>query len=141
MLATRDPDSIEEYLDESVDWLLAGPVELLSYCGHHLGRSAVVEVYRQMARDLTTTSFVLEFMIAKAECAAALIRLSLVHKETGRAVNLRVAHFVRFSGPQVVEAYTTMDSFGAVEQLLGHTLERRCGSSQPGSRRASRRTQ
>ncbi len=122
-LATRDPDSIGQFLDPAVDWLLIGPVELLSYCGHHLGKTAVIEVYRQMARELTTVSYVPEFLLADGDCASALTRLSVVQKQNGRAANLRVAHFARFSGPRVVEACTVMDSFSAVEQLLGHTLD------------------
>lgn len=122
-LATRDPDLIAPFLDEAIDWLLVGPVELFPWCGHHVGKAAVIEVYRRMASDLTTLAYVPDFLLVDRDCASALTRMSIVQNEDGRTANLRLAQFVRFRDGKVVEACIIMDALSAVEQLLGRALD------------------
>ena len=79
-LATRDPERIAPFLDENVDWLLVGPVELFPWCGHHFGKSAVIDVYRNMASNFTTAAYVREYLLVDGDCASSLTRVTLLQK-------------------------------------------------------------
>jgi ketosteroid isomerase-like protein len=122
-LATRDPDRFGPYLDENVDWLIVGPIEIFPYCGQHSGKAAVLAAYAQIACNLTTLGYVRDFLIVEDCSASALARLTVEHKASGRQVNIRHAQFVRFRDSKVVESCSIIDSLGAVEQVLGHALD------------------
>jgi ketosteroid isomerase-like protein len=122
-LATRDPDLIEPFLDENVDWLVTGPVEVFPYCGQRVGKAAVRAAYEQMKMRLETVKVVRDYLVVENDLAAALTRLTLMHKPRGRQLNVRLSHFARFRNGVVVEYCAIIDSLGAVEQVLGHTLD------------------
>ena len=44
------------------------------------------------------------------------------HQEDGRIISYRLAHFSRFRDGKMVENLSLLDSFDAVEQVLGHPL-------------------
>ena len=41
----------------------------------------------------------------------------------GRVISYRLAHFVRFRAGKIVRNLSIIDSFDAVEQVLGHPLD------------------
>jgi ketosteroid isomerase-like protein len=53
---------------------------------------------------------------------ATLNRLWAKRTDDGRVISYRLAHFMRFRGGKVVENLSLLDSFDAVEQVLGHPL-------------------
>jgi ketosteroid isomerase-like protein len=59
---------------------------------------------------------------------ATLNRLSARRTEDGRVISYRLAHFMRFRDGKVVENLSLLDSFDAVEQVLGHPLSAHSGS-------------
>jgi ketosteroid isomerase-like protein len=122
-LATRDPDRIEPFLDENVDWLVIGPADMFPHCGQRVGRQAVVEAYERLSTNVEAAKIARDFLIVENDTAAALTRVTLVHSASGRQISFRLAHFVRFRGGKVVEFCAMADCLGAIEQLLGKTLD------------------
>jgi ketosteroid isomerase-like protein len=122
-LATRDPDRIEPFLDDNVDWLLVGPVEVFPFCGQRIGKAAVRAVYEEIAEKLETRNVVRDFLVVENDTAAALNRMTIVHKSSRRQANMRMSQFVRFRDAKIIELCAIFDSLGAIEQLLGHTLD------------------
>jgi len=122
-LATRDPDRIAPFLDDDVDWLLVGPVELFAYCGQHVGKAAVLDVFHQIGQSEHAHGNVRDFLLVDDDCAAALTRLRNTEIRTGREINFRVAHFARFRNSKVIEYCGMPDSLGKIEQTLGHPLD------------------
>jgi ketosteroid isomerase-like protein len=122
-LATRDPDRIAPFLDDDVDWLLVGPVELFAFCGQHIGKAAVLDVFRRISQTEEAHGNVREYLLVDDDCAAALTRISNVETRTGHAINFRVAHFARFRHDKVIDYCGIPDSLGKVEQTLGHPLD------------------
>jgi ketosteroid isomerase-like protein len=122
-LATRDPDRIEPFLDDNIDWLLVGPVEIFPFCGQRIGKAAVRAAYEEIAGKLDTRSLVRDFLVVENDTAAALSRMTMVQKSSGRQANMRMSQFVRFREGKIVEFCAIFDSLGAIEQLLGRTLD------------------
>jgi ketosteroid isomerase-like protein len=122
-LATRDPDRIDPFLDENVDWLVIGPVEVFPYCGQRVGKAAVRAAHEQMMTGLETVKVVRDYVVVENDQAAVLTRLTLVHKPMGRQLNVRLSHFMRFRDGTVIDYCAIIDSLGVVEQVLGHTLD------------------
>lgn len=121
-LATRDPERIGSFLADEIDWLLTGPIELFPYCGQRIGKSAVVEAYRLVARAIKITELVRDHALIDGDCVSTLARIR-GHHEGGREISLRVATFTRFREGLAIEMCTIMDSLGMVEQVLGRPLE------------------
>jgi ketosteroid isomerase-like protein len=121
--AVRDVDKIAEFLDDDVEWTISGPVEVLSYCGTHRGKANVLDVIRRrIPLIMRTYSFVPETILIEGDQLAMLNRQSARRTSDGRAVSYRVANFMRFRDGKVVENISLIDSFDAVEQLLGCQL-------------------
>jgi len=121
--AVRDVDKIAEFLDDDVEWTISGPVEVLSYCGTHRGKANVIDlIRRRIPLIMRTYSFVPEAILIEGDQLAMLNRQSARRTSDGRAVSYRVANFMRFRDGKVVENISLIDSFDAVEQLLGCQL-------------------
>jgi ketosteroid isomerase-like protein len=130
--AARDADKVAQYLSDDVIWTISGPVDLLPFCGTHRGKAEVVDlIKRQVPRVLRTFSFVAEAILVQGDQAAMLSRQSARRTEDGRAISYRVANFMRFLDGKLVENLSLIDTFDAVEQVLGHQLTVPGGSRSP----------
>jgi hypothetical protein len=103
--ATRNADRIAEYLDDEIEWTISGPVDYLAFCGTHRGKAVVVDMIKRQVPQV-----------------AMLSRQSSRRTADNRAVSFRVANFMRFLDGKVVENISLIDSFDAVEQVLGRPL-------------------
>jgi len=122
-LACRDLERIDPFLDDDVDWLMVGPIELFGFCGQHYGRESVLNAYRQLARIEEARSSAYEFLLVDGDCASALTRLTNIQNQTGHEINFRVAHFARFRDGKDIEYCSMPDSLGKIEQTLGRPLD------------------
>jgi ketosteroid isomerase-like protein len=121
--ATRDADRIANYLHDEIEWTISGPVDYLAFCGTHRGKPAVVDlIKRKVPMVLRVYAFAPEAMVVDGDQAATLSRQSSRRTADDRAVNFRVANFMRFLDGKVVENISLIDSFDAVEQVLGRQL-------------------
>jgi len=121
--AVRDVDRIAEFLDDDVEWTISGPIDVLSYCGTHRGKANVIDlIRRRIPQIMRTYSFVPEAILIEGDQLAMLNRQSARRTSDGRAVSYRVANFMRFRDGKVVENISLIDTFDAVEQLLGCQL-------------------
>src|SRR4051812_38322137 len=121
--AVRDADKIAKYLHKDVEWTINGPVEYLQFCGTYCGIPKVVDlIKRQIPKVLRTFSFVPESILVDGNNVAMLHRQSSRRTEDGRVINYRVANFIRFRDNKVIHNLSLLDTFDAVEQVLGHRL-------------------
>jgi ketosteroid isomerase-like protein len=122
--ALRDADRIGEFLDDNVEWTISGPVEYLRFCGTHRGKDSVIELIRRRIPEvLRTFSFVPESILIDGDRLAMLHRQSSRRAADGRVINFRVANFMRFRDKKVVSNLSLLDTFDAVEQVMGHRIE------------------
>jgi ketosteroid isomerase-like protein len=120
--AARDIQKIAQFLDDDVEWTISGPVDVLRFCGTRHGKAAVLDwIARLVPEVYRVFSFVPDAMLVDGDQVATLIRLS-ARSSDGRVISYRLAHFLRFRDGKIVENLTLIDSFDAVEQVLGHPL-------------------
>jgi len=121
--AARDVGKIAEFLHDDVEWTISGPVDLLPFCGTHRGKAEVIDlIKRQVPQVLRTFSFVAEAILVQGDQAAMLSRQSAKHTDDDRVISYRVANFMRFLDGKLIENLSLIDTFDAVEQVLGHPL-------------------
>jgi len=121
--ASRDVTKIADYLDDDVEWVISGPIDLLPFCGTHRGKAEVIDLIgRQVPMMLRTVSFVPDAIVVQGDQAAMLSRQSARRAADGRVISYRVANFMRFRDGKLIENMTLIDTFDAVEQMLGRPL-------------------
>ena len=121
--AARNAEKVAPFLADDVEWRVIGPVDYLPFCGIHRGKAAVIDLMtRQVPSVLRVYSVVVESFLIDGDRAATLSRLHARRTEDGRVISYRIANFMRFSDGKVVENLSMLDSFDAVEQVLGHPL-------------------
>jgi ketosteroid isomerase-like protein len=120
--AERDVETALSFIDDNVDWLVQGPVDLFPFFGQRHGKAAVLEGYLEIARKLHVTGFRLEALLVDGNRAAALIRLISVVRATGKVMSVRTSQFSRFRDGKLVEMRGVLDSYNMVEQTIGRTL-------------------
>jgi ketosteroid isomerase-like protein len=119
----RDIDRVGEFLADDVTWTITGPVGLLRFCGTRNGKAATLDMIgRQISEVYHVLSFVPDAILTDGAWAATINRLSARLSECERVISYRVAHFLRFRDGKIVEMRALMDSYDAVEQVLGHHL-------------------
>jgi ketosteroid isomerase-like protein len=124
VFATRDADKLAQYLHDDIEWTISGPIDYLTFCGTHRGKAAVIDlIKRQIPLVLQTHSFASEAVVVEGDQAAMLSRQSWRRTADDRAVSYRVANFVRFRDGKVIENISLIDTFDAVEQIIGHPLD------------------
>ena len=119
----RDIERIAAMLDDDVDWLVQGPVDVFSFFGQRRGKAAVLDSYSEVAQQLDVTGYVLEALLVDGDRAAALIRLTSIVRATGKVMSVRTSQFSRFRDGKIVEMRGILDSFDMVEQTIGRPLD------------------
>jgi ketosteroid isomerase-like protein len=121
--AVRDADKIAAFLDDDVEWTISGPVDFLPFCGTHRGKANVVDlIRRRIPAVLRTFSFVAEVLLVDGDQLAMLSRQAARRAADGQAISYRVANHMHFRDGKVIKNLSLVDSFDAVEQLLGQQL-------------------
>jgi ketosteroid isomerase-like protein len=116
--AARDHDTVADFLDDDVNWTISGPVDLLRFCGTRQGKAAALDMMaRVVPQVFRIFSFVHEAILIDGDRVASLNRLSATLGE--RVVSYRLAHHLRFRDGKIVEMLSLIDSFDAVQQVLG----------------------
>jgi len=120
--AVRDIARMAEFIAEDVEWTISGPVGVLPFCGTRQGKKAVLSLFEEgIPAVYRVVNFVLDQLLVDGDRVASLNRLS-AHAPGGRVISYRLAHFFRFRDGKIVENLSLIDSFDAVEQVLGHPL-------------------
>ncbi|MBI3704834.1 MAG: nuclear transport factor 2 family protein [Rhizobiales bacterium] len=121
--AERDADKIGHFLADDVEWSISGPVDVLPFCGTRHGKAAVLDMVGRLIPEVFRIfNFVPDAILVDGDQAATLSRLT-ARSGDGRVISYRLAHFVRFRDGKIVRNVSIIDSFDAVEQVLGHPLE------------------
>jgi ketosteroid isomerase-like protein len=121
--ADRDVVRVAEFLDDKVVWTINGPVDHLPYCGTLTGKAAVIHLIQTLVPKLFyIRSFVREVLVVDGDRAATLNKLTAPRRDDGHSISYRVAQFLRFRAVKLVEYYSIIDSYDAVEQVTGHRI-------------------
>jgi ketosteroid isomerase-like protein len=120
---SRDPERIEPFLDDNVDWLITGPFELLQFCGQRHGKAEVLDtLVRVMPSIMHVTKLELGALLVDRDRAATFNRLTGVLVSNNRIISYHQAQFLKFRNGKIVEYRCIIDSFDAAEQMIGHPI-------------------
>jgi len=119
----RDIEKALAFIDDNVDWLVQGPVDVFTFFGQKRGKAAVRAGYEEVGRQLDVTAFRVETLLVDGDRAAALIRYSAIVRATGKGMSIRTSQFSRFANGKLVEMRSIVDSYDLVEQVMGHPIE------------------
>jgi ketosteroid isomerase-like protein len=121
--AARDIAKVADFIDDDVEWTISGPVDVLPFCGTRHGKAAVLDMMARLVPDVFQIfSFVPDAVLIDGDRVATLNRLSARLGPDKRVVSYRLAHCMRFRDGKVIENLSLIDSFDAVEQVLGRSL-------------------
>jgi ketosteroid isomerase-like protein len=118
-----DTARIDDWLDDNVDWIVFGPVDLFPFFGQRTGKQAVARTYREITASLEIKSCERDSVLIDGDRASSMIRLTAVHRHTGRTLAMRLAYFADFRGPKVVRMRALLDSFDFAEQAIGREID------------------
>jgi ketosteroid isomerase-like protein len=121
--SARDAKKVAGFLDDNVEWTISGPVDVLPFCGTRHGKAAVLDMIERLVPEVFRIShFVPDAMLIDGDRVATLNRLWARRRDDERQISYRLAHFLRFRDGKIVENLSLIDSFDAVEQVLGIAL-------------------
>ena len=121
--AARDADKVLAFLTDDVEWTISGPVDVLPFCGSRRGKEAVrVLIERDVPAVFEVFNFVTDTVLIDGRRVATLNRLAARRASDARVISYRLAHFLEFAEGKITDAVSLIDSFDAVEQVLGHPL-------------------
>lgn len=119
----HDAGKVAPFLHDDVSWTISGPVDVLPYCGVHRGKKAVLDLVGRVVPNMFKVfNVVRDVTLIDGDRVATLNRMSGRRSDGGRVISYRLAHFMRVRDGKVLENISLMDSFDAVEQLIGHPL-------------------
>ena len=122
---SRDPEVIAQFLHDDVDWTIAGPVDLIPFCGQHRGKKAAVDTMVRVAPSVfKVTKLNLDELLIDGDRAAGFNRLSAIQSGTGRTITYQRAEFFLFRDNKIKSYRAVLDSFDLSEQMLGQAIDR-----------------
>ena len=118
----RQPQEVEALIDEDVDWVIHGPVDMFPFLGARRGKAAVLEVIKQISENVRVHRFDRESIMLGLDSAASMLRYSLTALDADRPISLRLAHFAQFKADRLLNIRVLVDTFDLVEQALGRPI-------------------
>jgi ketosteroid isomerase-like protein len=118
----RQLTDLDGLIDEDVDWAIYGPIDMFPFLGSRSGKSAVMQVIKEIADNIRVHRFDRESVMLGEDSASSMIRYSLTVLGSNKPVSLRLAHFAKFRGGRLVSIRVLVDTFDLVEQALGRPI-------------------
>jgi ketosteroid isomerase-like protein len=121
---SRDPVRIAPFLAEDVEWVSAGPAEIIPFCGERHGKTAVIKLFERLVPQVfEARAFEPEELVIDGNCVAMFVKITGIQCSTGRTIGYCAAQFIRFDDDKIVSYRSVVDSFDAAEQWIGHRIE------------------
>jgi ketosteroid isomerase-like protein len=118
----RRLEEIESLIDEDIDWAIYGPIDMFPFLGARRGKTAVIEVIRQIAETVKVRRLDREQVMLGPDSAASMLRFSLTTLSSNKPISVRVAHFAQFKAGRLCSIRVVVDTFDLVEQALGQPI-------------------
>jgi ketosteroid isomerase-like protein len=98
------------------------PVDIFPYLGRKQGKTAVAATMHAAHAAFEYLTYQPVFMVTEDADAAVIVLARLRQRTTSRTIQLFIADFIRFDKGRIVELRQFMDSFDAVQQVLGREI-------------------
>ena len=121
-LCAQDYDLIERFLDDNSVWSIGGPIDALPFCGTYRGKVRIRSILEhKIAETLGRRKIVPDDFLIDRGRGALLGRL-VGTLPGGQTIAYRIAQFFNLRNGIVSEHTTLLDSFDAVEQVIGRRI-------------------
>lgn len=121
--ARRDLDRVAALIDDDIDWVIYGPVEVFPFAGPRRGKVEVLKALGAIAEHYQLHSYRPELIIVDGDRVAVMSDVSFILRASTRTLRFRVANFLRFRDGRIVEFREFANTFDVVEQALGRWLQ------------------
>ena len=113
---------VTNFMDEDIDFISYAPISVFPCLGKQRGKAAVAKSLETIHAHFELHNYKPILMVVEADDAAVIIQARATQRATGRVIQLMFAQFLRFQSGRIVELREFMDSFDAVEQVLGREI-------------------
>jgi ketosteroid isomerase-like protein len=120
--ARGDGERMAALIDDEVDFVIYGPVQVFPFAGHHQGKAAVLEALGRIAKDYLLVSYVPQVTVVDGDRAAVMSEVAFKQRSSGRTLRFHIADFLRFRDSRLVEFREFMNTFDVVQQALDRLL-------------------
>jgi ketosteroid isomerase-like protein len=120
--ARGDSERVGQLIDDDIDWIIHGPVQVFPFLGPRRGKAEVLKTLADIAEGYAIERYAPEIVIVDEDRAAVLSNVALRQRATNRMLSVRLANFLRFRAGKLVEFREFSDTFDVVEQALGRWL-------------------
>jgi ketosteroid isomerase-like protein len=118
----RDFDRVAELIDDDIEWIIYGPMQVFPFAGYRRGKAAVLKALGGIAKDYVLKSYVPQVIIVEGDQAAVMSDVAFMQRATERTLHFHLANFLRIQDGRVVEFREFANTFDLVEQALGRML-------------------
>lgn len=122
-MTSRDPGRIAPFLDDDIEWIVFGPVDLFPFFGQRKGKAAVLAMFREIMSVLQLRRCEHDSLLTEGDNAAALVKINAIDMSSGRMLSLRLAKFAKFRDRKLVSLKAVFDSFDVAEQVIGRQID------------------
>jgi len=116
-------DEVARAFDRDVDFVSYAPADVFPYLGHHHGSAELAKSMAAAHREFEYLVYKPVFMVVERDDAAVIVFARVRQRSSGRIIQLFVADFLRLREERIVGVREFMDSFDAVQQMLGRELQ------------------
>src|SRR5262249_36012989 len=120
--ARGDQERVAALIDDEIDWIMHGPVQVFPFTGPRRGKTQVLQTLADIAKEYELERYEPELVIVEDDRAAVLSNVAFVQRATKRTLTFRIVNFLRFRDGRLVEFREFTDTFDVVEQALGRWL-------------------
>ena len=121
--STGNLDELAEMFDENVDFISNAPIEVFPYLGHRIGRTQVMKGLTIVHDEFSSIEYLPLKIIIDDQSAGVIVSIRLTQRTTGRLIRLFAAHFLQFKNNRISEYRAFLDTFEAVQQVLGRDFD------------------
>ena len=115
-------DEVARAFDRDIDFVSYAPTDIFPYLGHHHGRDELAKSMATAHREFEYLVYKPVFMVVESNDAAVIVFARVRQRSSGRVIQLFVADFLRLREDRIIAIREFMDSFDAVQQVLGREL-------------------
>jgi ketosteroid isomerase-like protein len=112
-----------EACDDDVDFLSYAPRDVFPYLGHRRGKDALAATFQAARLQFEYVTLQPLSVVIENDNAAVILLSRQRQRSTGRVIQLFRAQFLRFRAGRVVRVRDFLDSFDAVQQVIGREIE------------------
>lgn len=109
--------------DDDVDFLSHAPRDVFPYLGHRRGKAALASTFQAARLQFEYVALQPLSVVIENDNAAVILLSRQRQRSTGRIIQLFRAQFLRFRAGRLVRIRDFLDSFDAVQQVLGREIE------------------